>query len=115
MLSKHFEELKGMSKEALMASEEEVYEYTFECIQPVTGSTTVSKDFITNPAKAIEDMERSKIVFPKQGCSYEVELYFDPRIEPPLRVGESKGIFSAVLTDAGGNVFWHAQYLERLK
>lgn len=115
MLSKHFEELKEMSKEVLMASEEEVYEYTFECIQPVTGSTTVSKDFVTSSAKVMQIMEESKIIFPKQGCSYEVELYFDPRIEPPLRVGETKGIYSAVLTDAGGHVLWHAAYLERLK
>lgn len=115
MLSEHFEELREMSKEALMASEEELYEYTFECIQPVTGSITVSKDFIRNPVKAIEDMERSKIIFPKQGCSYSVEVYFDPRTEPPLRVGETKGLYSAVLTDAGLHTLWHAAYLERLK
>lgn len=115
MLSKQFEELREMFKEVLMASEEELYELTHECVLPNTGATTVSKDFITSPAKVMEDMEENKLMYPTQGCSYEVELYFDPRIEPPLGVGESKGIFSAVLTDAGGNVFWHVQYLERLK
>lgn len=114
MLSKHFEELSNKSREALMASEEEVYEMVFECEIPDTGGTTVSRDYIVNPAEVMEDLEDSKRIFPKQGCTYEVELYFDPRYES-MRRGEVKGIYSATLIDAGGTRLYHAVYLERLK
>lgn len=96
-----------------MAKEGNVYEYVLETTVNGGLSQTTKTDIVKSPQDAINRVEDSKIAYPNQGYTYEVDEHYKGK-ELNMEVGETLCMFEACLTTSNGKKFGHVGYLKRL-